>query len=77
VTKSAKNYPTLPDPIDPEPKNLRRYRFVLGASIAVYLGGAAVVARWLPDYSFLACVLVVFGFHSAFVLLSGTERHEP
>jgi hypothetical protein len=77
MTKTANNRQTLPDPTDHEQGNLRGYRLVLGASIAVYLGLAGVFARCLPDYSLLAWVLMAFGFHSAFVLLSGRERQEP
>jgi len=60
-----------------EQDGLRRYRLVLGGSIVVYLALAVLIARYLPDYSILAWIFVIFSIHSAFVLFTGRRRQEP
>lgn len=67
----------MPDSMDRERGGLRRYRLVLGGSIVVYLGLAALIVRWLPDYSIVAWVLLAFAAHSVLVLLSGRGRQQP
>ena len=65
----------MPSSIDRKRDDLRRFRLVLGGSILIYLALAALTARCLPDSSVVPWVFLVFGAHSAFLLLTG--RRSP
>jgi predicted metal-binding membrane protein len=55
--------------METDPRSLRRSRACLIISIVVYLGLAWLSTLWLPDYAFIAWILVFFGAQSAAYLL--------
>ena len=55
-----------PDKSDPVDRNrLSIVRACLSASVFIYLGLAALAARWLPDEPFIAIVLILFAAHTS------------
>ena len=55
-----------------EPRRPRRWKLFIVFSTAIFLGLAAIIALWLPDYRPIAWALILFtSCHVAFLVVQG------